>query len=139
MSRARRRCVPAASGVSGNAAIDTTRFSDGPHNLHHWSSTSPPTPPARLTKVSVDNNPPAHPRELSLAGGDAWRRSDDFDLCWVDPGQGLASPIGGANWRITGPGGYNSAAKWVPGHKLGSLQNLFVPRAGIYSLSVCAT
>jgi hypothetical protein len=128
---------PCSLGVSGSAPIDTTRFSDGPHSIHHcvtdfaanWSCTADQT-------FLVDNNPPVHPRELSLAGGDAWRRSNDFDLSWINPGQAPASPIGGASWRITGSAGYDSGAKFVPGHELTGLQNLFVPRAGTYSLSL---
>lgn len=128
---------PCSLGVSGNAPIDTTRFSDGPHSIHHcvtdfatnFSCTADQT-------FLIDNNPPAHPRDLTLAGGDAWRRSNDFDLSWANPGQAPASPIGGASWRVTGPAGYDSGAKFVPGHELSALQNLFVPRAGTYSLSV---
>lgn len=128
---------PCSLGVSGNAPIDTTRFSDGPHSIHHcvtdfaanFSCTADQT-------FLVDNNPPAHPREPTLAGGDAWRRSNDFDLSWINPGQAPASPIGGASWRISAPGGYDSGAKFVPGHELSGLQNLFVPRAGTYSLSI---
>ncbi len=128
---------PCSLGVSGNAPIETTRFSDGPHSIHHcvtdFAANSSCT--ADLTFL-IDNNPPAHPRELTLAGGDAWRRSNDFDLSWINPAQAPASPIGGASWRITGPAGYDSGAKFVPGHELGGLPNLFVPRAGTYSLSV---
>jgi hypothetical protein len=128
---------PCSLGVSGNALIDTTRFSDGPHSIHHcvtdFAANSSCTADQSFL---IDNNPPAHPRELTLAGGDAWRRSNDFDLSWVNPGQAPASPIGGASWRITGPAGYDSGAKFVPGHELGALQNLFVPRAGTYLLSI---
>ena len=41
---------------------------------------------------------------LSLAGGEAWRRTNDFDVSWANPDQGPASPIGGALWQIDGPG-----------------------------------
>jgi hypothetical protein len=128
---------PCSLGVSGNAPIDTTRFSDGPHGIHHCVTDFAANPSCTPEQTfQVDNNPPAHPRELALAGGDAWRRSNDFDLSWVNPGQAPASPIGGASWRITGPAGYDSGAKFVPGHELAAVQNLFVPRAGTYSLSV---
>lgn len=128
---------PCSLGVSGSAPIDTTRFSDGPHGIHHCVTDFAANPSCTPEQTFlVDNNPPAHPRELTLAGGDAWRRSNDFDLSWVNPGQAPASPIGGASWRITGPAGYDGGAKFVPGHELGALQNLFVPRAGTYSLSI---
>lgn len=128
---------PCPLGVSANATIDTARFSDGPHAIHHCSVDFAGNPGCAGDQTFyVDNNPPAHPRELSLAGGDAWRRSNDFDLAWINPAQAPASPIGGASWRITGPAGYDSGAKFVPGHELAGLQNLFVPRAGAYSLSI---
>jgi hypothetical protein len=128
---------PCPLGASGSAAIDTTRFSDGPHLIHHCSIDFAGNPgcTAVLT-FHVDNNPPAHPRELTLAGGDGWRRGNDFDLAWTNPDQGPASPIGGAFWRITGTAGYDSGAKFVSGRDLHALQNLFVPRAGTYSLSI---
>jgi Bacterial Ig-like domain len=86
--------------------------------------------------ILIDNNPPAHPRELTLAGGDGWRRTNDFDPTWINPDQGPASPIGGASWRITGPAGYDGGAKFVAGRDLREVQNLFVPRAGVYSLGI---
>jgi hypothetical protein len=128
---------PCSLGVSGSAAIDTTRFSDGPHAIHHCTIDFAGNPSCTADQAFyVDNNPPAHPRNLSLAGGEAWRRSNDFDLSWANPDQGPASPIGGALWRIEGPSGYDSGAKFAPGRGLGALQNLFVPRAGVYALSV---
>ncbi|HEV7400478.1 MAG TPA: hypothetical protein VGN84_09425 [Solirubrobacterales bacterium] len=128
---------PCSLGVSGSAAVDTTRFSDGPHSIHHcvtdFAGNGGCTPDQAFY---VDNNPPAHPRNLAVAGGETWRRTNDFDPAWLDPDQGLASAIGGASWRIEGPNGYDSGIKFVPGHNLSALQNLFVPRAGVFSLSI---
>jgi hypothetical protein len=128
---------PCSLGVSGSATIDTSRFSDGPHSLHHCAIDFAGNPACTADQVFyVDNNPPAHPRALTLAGGDVWRRSNDFDLSWANPDQGAASAIGGAYWRIEGPGGYDTGAKFVAGHDLSALQNLFAPRAGVFSASV---
>lgn len=128
---------PCGLGVSGSAAIDTTRFSDGPHSLHHCVTDFAGNGGCTADQTfSVDNNPPAHPRDLALAGGDAWRRVDDFDVTWTNPDQGPASPIGGASWRVTGPAGYDSGAKFVAGHDLNGLKDLFAPHAGVYTLSV---
>jgi hypothetical protein len=131
------RMQPCALGVAGSATIDTTRFSDGPHSLHHCVTDFAGN--GACTGVQtfyVDNNPPAHPRELALAGGDGWQRLNDFDPVWANPDQGAGSSVGGASWRITAPFGYDSGAKFVAGHDLRALQNLFVPRAGSYTLSV---
>lgn len=121
----------------GYYPISTLGFSDGPHSVAHCATdfaNNVSCIPART--ILIDNNPPAHPRDLGLAGGGEWRRGNDFDPVWANPSQGAASAIGGATWRITGPAGYDSGAKFVPGHELSGLQNLFVPRAGVYSLSV---
>lgn len=121
----------------GYYPISTLGFSDGPHSVAHCATDfagNVACIPART--ILIDNNPPAHPRALALAGEGEWRHSNDFDLKWANPDQGAASSIGGAFWRITGPAGYDSGAKFVPGHDLSGLQNLFVPRAGIFTLSV---
>lgn len=122
----------------GYYPISTTGFSDGPHIVSHCATDFAGNVNCGLARtILIDNNPPAHPRDLTIAGGnESWHRGNDFDLTWVNPDQGPASPIGGASWRITGPAGYDGGAKFVPGHQLGTLQNLFVPRAGIYSLSI---
>jgi hypothetical protein len=128
---------PCSLGVSGGAPVDTNRFSDGPHSIHHcvtdFAGNSGCTPDQTFY---VDNNPPAHPRSLAVVGGETWRRTNDFDPTWLNPDQGAASAIGGAYWRIEGPSGYDSGVKFVPGHNLSALQNLFAPRAGTYSLSI---
>jgi hypothetical protein len=128
---------PCSLAVSGSAPVDTTHFSDGPHSIHHcvtdFAGNVACTPEQTFY---VDNNPPAHPRALGITGGEVWRRTNDFDPAWLNPDQGVASAIGGASWHIEGPNGYDSGVKFVPGHNLSALQNLFVPRAGLYSLSI---
>ena len=121
----------------GYYPITTNGFTDGPHSAAHCATDFAGNVnclPART--ILIDNNPPAHPRGLTLLGGEGWRRVNDFDPTWVNPDQGPASPIGGATWRIEGPGGYVSTAKFVAGRGLSGFQDLFVPRAGTYSLSV---
>jgi hypothetical protein len=126
---------PCLLGVSAGAAIDTTRFSDGPHSIHHcvidFAGNVGCTPDQT---IGIDNNPPAHPRNLTLAGGDAWRRVDDFDLSWANPDQGPASPIWGAFWRITGPAGYDTGVQFAPGLGIAAIPDRFVPAPGVYSL-----
>ncbi len=124
------RMQPCLTLVSGAAAVDTTRFSDGPHALGHCATdfagnvgcVSPST-------VLIDNNPPAHPRSPALAGGEGWRRVDDFDLSWANPDQGRASPIWGAYWRITGPASFDTGVKLAPGRDVASLADRSVPSA----------
>lgn len=131
------RMQPCPPAGSGHIAIDTTRFSDGVHQLQHCASDfagnvgcSPSWP------IYIDNNPPAHARNLVLAGGESWRRVDDFDFSWINPDQGPASRIAGAYWRITGPAGYDSGVKLVAGTNIAALPDRFVPAPGIYSFQL---
>ena len=129
------RMQPCQPTVAGNGAIDTRRFSDGVHALRHCVTDfagnvgcSPSWP------IYIDNNPPAHARNLTLAGGDAWRRVNNFDFSWANPDQGAASPIWGAYWRITGPAGYDTGVKLAGGERITTLPDRSLPRPGLYSL-----
>jgi hypothetical protein len=128
---------PCGLAAAGSATVDTTRFSDGPHGIHHcvtdFAGNAACTPDRT---IYIDNNPPAHPRNLALVGGEGWRRTDDFDLSWANPDQGVASAIGGAAWRVEGPAGYDTGVKFAAGHDLSALQDLSVPHAGAYTLSI---
>jgi hypothetical protein len=131
------RMQPCLSSVGGQTTIDTRRFSDGIHLLRHCAADfagnvgcSPSWP------IQMDNNPPAHPRNPILAGGDVWRRVNDFDLSWTNPDQGPASPIWGAYWRITGPAGYDTGVGFAPGQNIAALPDRSLPRPGLYSLHV---
>jgi hypothetical protein len=126
---------PCPTGVSGHATIDTTRFSDGAHSLHHCVTDFAGNVGCTADQaVAIDNNPPAHPRNLTLAGGEGWRRVDDFDLSWSNPDQGPASPIWGAYWRITGPAGFDTGVKLAPGRDVAALADRSVPGPGTYAL-----
>jgi len=127
------RMQPCLTGVSAGQAVDTTNFSDRPHSVAHcvvdFAGNRGCTPGHQ---VLIDNHTPAPPRELRLTGGDGWRRGNDFDLAWANPDQGPASPIGGASWRIFGPGGYDTHDRFSGGRDLALLNDLRLPAAGSY-------
>jgi hypothetical protein len=129
------RMQPCLTNVSAVHTIATTNFSDGPHSLTHCSADfAGNTACAPALTVLIDNNPPAHPRSLTLAGGEGWHRIDDFDFSWTNPDQGPASPIGGAYWRVTGPAGYDTGVKFAAGQNLAALPDRSVPAPGQYAL-----
>lgn len=131
------RMQPCLTTVSQSHAISTAGFSDGPHALVHCAAdfaANSVCTPART--VLIDNNPPAHPRAAALAGGEEWRRVNDFDLGWENPDQGPGSPIAGASWRVTGAAGYDTGLRFAAGRDRRSLPNLTVPAAGTYDLRV---
>jgi len=131
------RMQPCLTQVSGTHTIATTAFSDGAHTVVHCTSdfagNSACAPPRT---VLIDNNPPAHPRSPALAGGDGWRRTNDFDLSWENPDQGPASPIAGAVWRLSAASGYDTGVRFAAGRDRRSLADLSVPSAGTYSLQL---
>ena len=131
------RMQPCPTSASAGAAIDTTRFSDGGHSLRHCvTDFAGNVGCTGEVTVGIDNNPPAHPRNLALAGGEGWRRVDNFDFSWQNPDQGPASPIGGAYWRITGPSGYDTGVQFAAGHDLTTLADRTLPRSGVYALQI---
>ena len=126
---------PCLTHVSDFHHISTNSFSDGPHAVVHcttdFAANSACTP---VRTIHIDNNPPAHPRAVVLAGGEGWRRTNDFDLNWENPDQGPASPIWGAFWRVVGSAGFDTGVQFISGRDRRSLLNLTVPSAGAYSL-----
>ncbi|HSS05199.1 MAG TPA: Ig-like domain repeat protein [Solirubrobacterales bacterium] len=128
---------PCLTGVSGGATIDTTRFSDGNHSLRHCTTDFAGNVGCTGDQaVGIDNNPPAHARNLTLAGGDGWRRVDNFDFSWANPDQGPASPIWGAYWRITGPAGYDTGVNLAPGRDIVAIADRTLPRVGVYAFQI---
>lgn len=131
------RMRPCLTTVSAQHTVNTTGFSDGPHSLVHCATDySGNRTCGDARTVQIDNNPPVHPRALQLAGGEGWRRVNNFDLGWENPDQGQASPIAGASWRIAGAGGYDTGTRFAAGRGRTSLSDLQVPGAGSYSLQL---
>jgi len=131
------RMQPCLTSVAATHWVPTRTFSDGPHTVAHcvadFSGAGACTGPAT---IHVDNNPPAHPREPTLAGGKGWHRVNDFDVSWQNPPQAPASPIGGAGWRIVGPAGFDTGARFSAGRDRAALHDLTVPGPGSYTLHV---
>jgi hypothetical protein len=131
------RMQPCPTGAANEVTVQTTSFSDGPHALTRCATDFAGNSACLFpVGVLIDNNPPAHPRNLALAGGEAWRRLDDFDFSWQNPDQGPASPIGGAYWRITGPAGYDTGVQLASGHDISTLADRTLPRPGVYALHI---
>ncbi|HKG35391.1 MAG TPA: hypothetical protein VKA89_03015 [Solirubrobacterales bacterium] len=130
------RMRPCETFRSGSHSVATTALSDGPHDLVHCAEDFAGGPACtQPSRFLVDNNAPAAPRSLSVAGGDGWRSVNDFDLAWVNPGQGPASPIAAASWRLTGPG-FDSGIRTVTGAGVAAIADLQAPAAGEYRVEV---
>jgi hypothetical protein len=131
------RMQPCPTGAADEVTVQTTSFSDGTHALTRCATDFAGNSACLFpVSVRIDNNPPAHPRSLSLAGGEGWRRVDNFDFSWSNPDQGPASPIAAAYWRITGPAGYDTGVKLASGPGISSLADRTLPRPGIYAFRI---
>jgi hypothetical protein len=129
------RMLPCDLAVAAAQSIPTTDFSDGAHSLRHClTDFAGNVGCLPQSTMRIDNNPPAHPRSPALAGGDAWRRLDDFDVSWANPDQGPASPIWGAYWRITNGSGYDTGVQLAGGREVTALPDRTVPASGTYLL-----
>ncbi|MFL5898373.1 MAG: hypothetical protein ACJ76D_07910 [Solirubrobacterales bacterium] len=128
---------PCGTSARATHYVDTAASSDGSHTVVHCTADFAGNGACTGDHtVLIDNNPPAHPRAPQLAGGDGWRRANDFDLGWENPDQGPASPIAGAIWRVLGPNGYDTGVRFAPGRDRRSLADLSVPAAGSYALQL---
>jgi hypothetical protein len=131
------RMQPCPGDAWAHQGVNTAVFGDGPHQALACATDFAEN--RRCTSsytVRIDNNPPVHPKAASLAGGEAWRRLNDFDLGWENPDQGAASPIAGASWRLVGSDGYDSGVEFAAGRDRHGLANLSVPATGSYSLQL---
>jgi hypothetical protein len=128
---------PCPTDAWAHQPLNTAIFGDGPHQASACATDFAGNQRclAPLT-VLIDNNPPVHPKAMTVAGQEGWRRVDDFDLAWENPDQGAASPIGGASWRLLGAAGYDSGVRFEGGHDRHSLADVSVPAAGTYSLQL---
>lgn len=131
------RMLPCPTGVASEVTVQTTNFSDGPHELTRCATDFAGNTACLFpVVVLIDNHSPASPRNLSIAGGAGWRRIDNFDFSWTNPDQGPASPIGGAYWRITGPAGYDTGVKLAAGRDISSLADRTLPRPGVFTFRI---
>ena len=129
------RMLPCSNTVWAEQIVATTGLSDGPHQLAHCLTDFAGNGGCFGQRtIRIDNNAPAHPRSAGLAGGEGWRRVNDFDVRWANPDQGVASPIDAARWRISGPAGYDGGAQLLHGRDISAISDRRVPGPGVYTL-----
>ncbi len=127
--------APCAPETTTGMPVWTTVWSDGPHQVRNCAYDFAGNETCTAAhQVLIDNNAPAAPRGVTIAGGEGWHRVDKFDLGWTDPEQGAASPIVGVSWRLTGAGGYDSGTQFAAGAGIAALAGVKVPGDGSWSL-----
>jgi hypothetical protein len=72
------------------------------------------------------------PQRLTVAGGNGWHGVNDFDVSWSNP---PGAEVVGATWAISPPG-YPGGAQFVAGAGIAELDDLRVPAAGEWKLTL---
>jgi hypothetical protein len=130
--------TPCSSDRAGSFDLPASAFRDGDNEIRVCAFDFGGLPNRGCSQprtVLVDRRAPANPRNLRVAGGDAWHRENDFSLSWEDESELDGAAIAGAVYRLTGPGGYDSGARFMAGASDG-LQHLQVPAPGEYRIAV---
>jgi hypothetical protein len=119
--------------------VDTTAagFEEGAANevrvcTHEFGFAAAST--CTVEEFKVDNQAPAAPRNLEVAGGQGWHRDNEFDLSWTNPEQENA-PISAATVRVTGPNGFE-ATSTIVGSDITAVDDVTVPSVGAYRAEV---
>ncbi len=118
----------------GGVSLDTRTLSDGPHAIRVEAIDAAGNVAAVERRINVDNTPPAHV-DASVAGGQAWRRVNDFEIGW----QGRAdsgAPVARAHYTICPERGPGSCERSSRAGDSGRLSGIKVPTEGEHLLRI---
>lgn len=120
-----------------DAQVATSAFADGAHVVTIRATDTAGNQSTVSRTVLIDNSPPDAPTGLTMDGGDAWRKSNSFDVHWVDPPAGNGSGVAGAEWQLC-PVASGAACRRGSrsGADLASISGLSVPAAGAWTLKL---
>lgn len=125
---------PGTSSLEG--VLPTAAFgADGEHQLTLTATDAAGTTATAAKTIRVDNTAPDPPTGVTLAGGDAWRKANAFDVTWTNPAT-TAAPIAGAYWELCPEGRSDGCKTGSKDGEVARLDALEVPKAGAWSLSV---
>ena len=133
---------PCPSNANGATALDpgASPFTQGDNSVQVcvWEYGEANLQSAcKSETVKVDTITPATPTDLTVVGGQDWRRDNGFTLRFdgaVDQGSG-GSPIVGASVRLSGPGGY-SQTRYYPATDIDTIDDIELPDKGDYTADV---
>ena len=110
------RMLPCPTGAADELTVQTTSFSDGPHELTRCATDFAGNSACLFpTSVLIDNHPPAHPRNLALAGRRGLASAQRLRLRLAEPRSGAGQP---------------DRRRLLADHRLGRLRHRRQPRLG---------
>jgi hypothetical protein len=115
------RFQPCPTARNGEWTVDTSRLPDGVRGLELRASDVGGATVQRTYTVNVDNHAPATPRDIGLRDGEGWRRTNRFELDWINPG-GQHAPVARAHWQAcpASPATLTAGTGCVNGERLGA-------------------
>ena len=123
---------PCPSPAIGDLEFRTETLPDGEHALGISAIDAAGNPTTISRTVRVDNTPP-DPIQPTLAGGEGWRTTNEFDVRWTNS-EAQHAPIVAAHWEACSTercvGGSRRAAN------VSALSGLSFPVAGDYTARV---
>jgi hypothetical protein len=108
---------------------------DGDHTLTLSAVDAAGNGSSASTIVHIDNTAPDHPRDVTVAGGDGWRPTNDFDVSWQLP-PNAGAPIVAAEWDLCLADGSSCAHGTTPGTNVTDIDHIKVPAPGDYTLKI---
>ena len=90
---------PCPGPASIQTVVDTSQLADGVHELRWKAVDAAGNVTDKAQSLQVDSHAPLPPRQLTVAGGDAWRTRNTFDVTWQnDPRE--QAPITVAHYTL---------------------------------------
>lgn len=93
------RMQPCAASLGETFSVDTARLVDGTHEIRGIAADASDQTSVVTGTLRVDRNAPAAPTDLSVTAAD----DGSYDVRWVNPNQGSASPVVAAHYAICDP------------------------------------
>lgn len=122
---------------STDANLPTAGLTDGSHAVTISATDTAGNTSMLSRTVAVDNTPPDAPTDLTVDGGDGWRKSNGFDVHWTDPVPGKGSRVAGVSWELCPVTSGSACVRGTrSGTDIASLSGLPVPDAGAWTLKV---
>lgn len=125
--------IPCPSGP-GSIEVDTENAPEGSQPLTVAAEDAAGNrAESSAVTVRIDNAAPgAIP--VGVAGGDAWRNSNDFDLGWSNPEESDRAPITAAHYRLCRVEGNECVGGDRGGTAISAVENVAVPAPGEWDL-----
>jgi hypothetical protein len=123
---------PCSDVGSAGSPVNTAGLADGPHQVRVEAVDAAGNGGSATRTILTDNTAPARVN-AAVAGGESWRRTNDFTVGWSSSGD-QAAPIARAHYRLCKEGGESCSEGSQTGAGIDRLDHLRPPSQGDYTL-----